>query len=519
MIRGRVLSSSLVKLGIGFLCLSGLMLFGNPSTMYAQNNCMGNQAVGNVQGVGGPNDLNCTANDVSVAQTTVLSGPQECVEGDVIQVQLAADLQSSSTSSRSDIGIWLAEDGGDAVTGACQHFYFDNANQLSDLDSGDTDDICGDIGGQELFQDVPLDTPSSALSLVCRDDDSDGVLDIGSCIAWKIPGDDDKCDAGDIAIGTLPANKAKCNCGAISIPITVKQEAFIEVIKDLLPAGDTGTFDLQIDGNTIASGVGDLGTTGRTKVSAGTAIDPGDTHTVGEAGATLNTYNSEISCVDRGANTYNGGPPLTVSGPGPLSVDVEPDDDIVCTISNIKHTPTPTPTPTDTPTPTPTDTPTPTPTDTPTPTPTDTATPTPTPTFTPEPAEFQGCTPGYWRQKHHYFAWTHYSPGDSFDDVFGVTYGGTLGEAVKSKKGGEDALARHAVAALLNAASSGVDYPYTTSEIIAMVQAAYASGDIEGTKDMFEAANEAGCPLGNGKNSSFFDTIIDLLSVVKISTN
>jgi len=496
-------------LGVGILIAACLLLLGTSSTAYAQNDCMGDQSVGNVQGVGGANDLNCTAGDVSVAQTTVLSGPQECIEGDVIQVELAADLQSNSNSSRSDIGIWLAEDGGNAVTGACQHFYFNNANQLSDLDDGATDDICGDIGGQQLFADVPLNTPSSSLSLTCRDDDSNGLLDVGSCIAWKVPGDDEKCDAGNIELGTLPANKAKCNCGAISIPITVKKGAHIEVIKDLLPAGDSGSFNLLIDGNPEASSVGDQGTTGKVKVSAGTATNPGDTHTVGESGSTLNTYNSDISCVDRGTSTFNGGPPLTADGSGPLSVAVDPDDDIVCTILNIKHTPTPTPT--DTPTPTPTDTPTPTPTDTPTPTPT------PTPTYTPTPPpSFQGCTPGYWRQKHHYFAWTTYSPGDSFQNVFGVPYSGNLGSAVKARGGGENALARHAVAALLNAANPDVAYPYTTAEVIAMVQAAYASGDFASTKNLFEAANEAGCPLGNNKNGTLFNWLISALGVVKL---
>jgi hypothetical protein len=155
-----------------------------------------------------------------------------------------------------------------------------------------------------------------------------------------------------------------------------------------------------------------------------------------------------------------------------------------------------TPTSTDVP---PTDTPTPTDTATPTatepgPTPTDTATATATATS----PTAQGCTPGFWRQDQHFDSWTGYSPGDDFEAVFGVDASfdpHTLLDAVWLEGGGEEALARHAVAALLNATSPDVDYAYSAAEVIAMVQSAYSSGDFEGIKDLFEAANEIGCPL------------------------
>ena len=106
----------------------------------------------------------------------------------------------------------------------------------------------------------------------------------------------------------------------------------------------------------------------------------------------------------------------------------------------------------------------------------------------------EGCTPGYWRQKHHYDSWVTYSPSDEFADVFGVDYDATLGEAVKAKGGGANALARHAVAALLNA-TADVDYAYSAAEVIALVQDAFATGDYEATKDVLADENERGCPL------------------------
>jgi hypothetical protein len=111
----------------------------------------------------------------------------------------------------------------------------------------------------------------------------------------------------------------------------------------------------------------------------------------------------------------------------------------------------------------------------------------------------QGCTPGFW--KNHPFP-DGYSPDDLFVDVFGVVIADdpdlTLGQALNLRGGGENALARQAVAALLNAASDDVDFEFTEAEVIGKVQDAIASGDpeeIEDLKDEFDTENNRGCPL------------------------
>lgn len=161
-------------------------------------------------------------------------------------------------------------------------------------------------------------------------------------------------------------------------------------------------------------------------------------------------------------------------------------------------TKTPTKTPTRTPTNTPTDTPTKTPTKTPTDTPTNTPTHTATKTFTPTPVDFEGCTRGYWRQEQHFDSWVEYEPGDSFEDVFGVSgYDVTLIEALEADGGGNsvEQLGAQAVAALLNSVHPDVDYKYSEAQVIQMVQAAFASGNYEPTKNLFDSANNEGCPL------------------------
>jgi hypothetical protein len=109
----------------------------------------------------------------------------------------------------------------------------------------------------------------------------------------------------------------------------------------------------------------------------------------------------------------------------------------------------------------------------------------------------EGCTPGYWKQPQHFDSYpAGYSPNDLFDTYFANAFPGmTLVQVAGQGGGGLKALGRHAVAALLNAASSGVDYDLSVAQVIAAFDAAYASGDYETQKNIFEGYNEQGCPL------------------------
>ena len=63
------------------------------------------------------------------------------------------------------------------------------------------------------------------------------------------------------------------------------------------------------------------------------------------------------------------------------------------------------------------------------------------------------------------------------------------------KGGGLNALGRHTVAALLNAASPGVFFDLTEVEVVVMFNAVFPDGDYEELKDIFEGFNEQFCPL------------------------
>jgi len=120
-----------------------------------------------------------------------------------------------------------------------------------------------------------------------------------------------------------------------------------------------------------------------------------------------------------------------------------------------------------------------------------------------------GCTPGYWKQKQHFGSWIGYTPtgttASTYNAVFGVDLFDddlTLLEALSQGGGGINRFGRHSTAALLNAANSDVDYGFTVAGVIAAVQAAVASGDLnlmDNLSDEFEQRNERNCSLARAE--------------------
>jgi len=124
----------------------------------------------------------------------------------------------------------------------------------------------------------------------------------------------------------------------------------------------------------------------------------------------------------------------------------------------------------------------------------------------------EGCTPGFWKNNARNkgaSAWVGYAPGDSFEAIFGVdvtlrgqgrrTYPTpTLLQALDANGGGINALARHAVAALLNIANPDIAYGIgSTAALITMVHDAIMSGEeaIGALHTLLANYNEAGCPI------------------------
>lgn len=132
----------------------------------------------------------------------------------------------------------------------------------------------------------------------------------------------------------------------------------------------------------------------------------------------------------------------------------------------------------------------------------------------PSGAACTGCSPGYWKQKHHLASWgpTGFTPiskpgnpAETFNEVFGVTqyvkrngapY--TLLEVLQKLNGNGDPISTnlgfHAVSALLNAAHPAVNFGYTSGELITLFQSNYLTNP-EKLKNSLDMLNNRDCPL------------------------
>ena len=132
----------------------------------------------------------------------------------------------------------------------------------------------------------------------------------------------------------------------------------------------------------------------------------------------------------------------------------------------------------------------------------------------PPPPDFEGCTPGFWKNSPGSWAPTGYSPNQLLTSAGFVLPNGqinnqlgddTLMEALNygggdNLVGAAQILLRAAVASLLNAAHPDVDFPRTEAEIIADVNAALATKDratILALASALDADNNLGCDLPN----------------------
>jgi len=207
-------------------------------------------------------EMNCTANDVevtSVVATEMLvngawvplgTGPITCTQGEVITLRLTAGL-TGSAEDLTDVGLWLATDGGDALDGSCNHYNL----PVSPLPSGVTNpdgDSCGNV--------TTSATPSINLgqvSMVCAAGPS-GQLEIGTCVAWSHDTDVRECPAPTVSgpdgfrAGTLPSNPAKCGCQPVVIQTAAPSTGSITIIKDALP-DDAQDFSFTTSDSALAS--------------------------------------------------------------------------------------------------------------------------------------------------------------------------------------------------------------------------------------------------------------------------
>lgn len=179
-------------------------------------------------------DLVCAAQDVYLEN--IETEIQTCVLGQEITLDIDATIRLSST--RYDVGWYIATDGGDSLTGTCVVNGFQDPNEYkvtqgpsSNTDVGyvsweediQTNDSCGDafMGPDTTGY---INTPILVnTTIVCADENEDGNLDFSLCFTWRTADTDEECTLTDPA-SVVPGSSEACYCTRYDIPTVTTED-------------------------------------------------------------------------------------------------------------------------------------------------------------------------------------------------------------------------------------------------------------------------------------------------------
>jgi hypothetical protein len=149
---------------------------------------------------GAPNNFNCTANDIVIADVRVTNGVTSCRAGEKVTLQLAVDFLLNA-NQRFDLGVYLALDGTSPVNGSsCLRQQFPTTSPFANLDG----DGCGDANTNISNFAIP-----ETVTLTCTPG-PDGSLIIPALTFWEQRGDQRVCSQ-------VPGTSAKCGLQEIRI--------------------------------------------------------------------------------------------------------------------------------------------------------------------------------------------------------------------------------------------------------------------------------------------------------------
>jgi len=219
------------------------------------------------------NALNCTANDVRIAEVSNVRDPatgstlSSCVLGSTFDFIADFKVVTSSTSSRSNIGMYIATASTtQALTGSCDDNlipppashqanglpaqfpcaasgpaasiscgtdWYDEFDPQVNSKGGPTPDNCGDSsssdngGGFAGTQVITL----FIQGYKCVPPAGTNQLVLPNCTSWQIPGGTIQCQAPlaqqSYNRSAIPGTKSKCNCEVINLPVIAQVPAVV----------------------------------------------------------------------------------------------------------------------------------------------------------------------------------------------------------------------------------------------------------------------------------------------------
>ena len=312
----RCLGKLVIGTTLAFLCL------GLTQSALAQNNCIQDEftQAGNTQTLG------CTANDVRIAEainTRSLDGSSlnTCTPGQTYNFIADFLVQTSSKSTRSNIGLYLGLDSAaissGALTGKCadniigagdasthrylcphqtglqplcgsSHYDEFDASPDNCGDSSSTDPTvylsAPDGNGNAFVVPNPVTGGSTWASTQVVTVEIDGftcpntpgqLVTLPDCTSWQVPGKTLSCVSQGpsypfVPSGAIPGTTSKCNCSTVTLPIRV-QSPGIAVTKNCTT--DRGSSDFAGNPSTTSCSLDDPGTSTSNNVTYSVKID------------------------------------------------------------------------------------------------------------------------------------------------------------------------------------------------------------------------------------------------------
>jgi len=199
--------------------------------------------------------LNCTANDVRIAEVTNIRDPltgltlSSCIGGSHFNFIADFKIVTTSSQERENIGLYVSTSSQtQALTGSCVDNIISPQHQCPGAASGilcgsdnyhETDpppDNCGDTSSNDNSGTFGVGSQKVTLEIdnfLCQAPAGSTQLVLPNCTSWQIPGGTIQCVSPSPTFpypfngpgGTptaIPGTPSKCNCGVIPLAITVQ---------------------------------------------------------------------------------------------------------------------------------------------------------------------------------------------------------------------------------------------------------------------------------------------------------
>jgi hypothetical protein len=172
----------------------------------------------------------CATKDVYL-EAIKAKTPMSCSAGETITISFDGSIRMMK-ELKYDVGYYIATDGGDALSGTCAvnglqqgaapYKVVDKAGSSNVVGSvawttnGADGDVCGDVFTTAAVTASNIDlNVAMDLTVPCKDENEDGILDVAICFTWKCDATNGVCTIAKNIPGALTES---CYCTRYDIP-------------------------------------------------------------------------------------------------------------------------------------------------------------------------------------------------------------------------------------------------------------------------------------------------------------